>query len=132
MKKSEILREAKRRLLTGAEARKEMKSKYLNVSHKRVNICGALFDAVNESNTRSNADIIKRESLQNWVMHLLDGATTYVGWVARKHEHLLSAARTPSHRHVLIQSARHRWIDWMIQHWEERERGEDKRGRHWR
>jgi hypothetical protein len=68
---------------------------------------------------RENACFGTAANLRTWVSDLMNGCYTYEDWLKEHHPNL---KRTMSP--VDFKQARLQWLDWMIQYWQEQERGE--------
>ena len=94
MKKSEILREAKKLLASGHEGL----------------ICYALWSLAGNNMSKSDRKNIR--GLVNWISKLLDGKGTYERWLYINHrEFYIRNMR-------FARVGRMQWIDWMIKYWE--------------
>lgn len=103
MKKSELLKEAKKRLWEG----------YASDRMHRY-ICHAIDEVANYSYDITAEDVAC--DLKEWIEKLLklnwSGNTALEGWLEIYHPEF------PRNDNVKIQTLRHKWIDWMIEYWE--------------
>lgn len=103
MKKSEILREAKKLLWDGEDIGRELKKEY---------ICNAI-----ESTVIPWEFIPHKILLQSWICRdLIGGDNLDVSlntWLSVHHPKFVKTNSS-------MQTIRHKWIDWMITYWQEK------------
>jgi hypothetical protein len=103
VKKSEILKEAKKILWNGYDPYEDELS-----SKKQRFICNAVTDV-------KGADKEQKLEIKQWITRLLEGYHNYETWL-RQHAYI--DVYITENQHIIAQKSRHQWIDWMITYWE--------------
>jgi hypothetical protein len=95
MRKSEILREAKKLIEIGCADF----------------ICDAIGCV---ARYKSNVTLLNAKELKDWIGILLDGCGTYGEWLDKHHPNIWKSG-------MFFKHARLQWLDWMIAYWEEQD-----------
>jgi len=106
MKRSEILREAKKLIL----------------SNKQYYLCFAIDDL---SWKYDMGGYWKCENIKDWAITLLDGRRTLNSWLVHNYPDMFINCNDIEEEYVIVKQCRLAWIDWMIEYCEKEEAEEE-------